>query len=195
MLLLSNEESPAPQSDINEAISSIAEIEELEEQNRALQIQIDALYAQGEPQTGGQENVESLVKDFEETKESLKQIYAENQELRQALRDALDELQPDPNESSAKQPEKSTGEIKLAGELKLALQEIANLQGVVTNANDKITGLENQSQNGTIPSEQAEVIASISQELRQPMSSIIGYTDLLLNESVGILGASTTQIP
>ena len=37
--------------------------------------------------------------------------------------------------------------------------------------------------------EQAEVIASISQELRQPMSSIIGYTDLLLGESVGILGA------
>ncbi|TAK12470.1 MAG: hypothetical protein EPO32_08495 [Anaerolineae bacterium] len=37
--------------------------------------------------------------------------------------------------------------------------------------------------------EQAEVIASIAQDLRQPMSSIIGYTDLLLSESVGILGA------
>lgn len=33
------------------------------------------------------------------------------------------------------------------------------------------------------------MVASISQELRQPMSSIIGYTDLLLGESVGILGA------
>jgi signal transduction histidine kinase len=33
------------------------------------------------------------------------------------------------------------------------------------------------------------VIASIAQELRQPMSSIIGYTDLMLGESVGILGA------
>ena len=37
--------------------------------------------------------------------------------------------------------------------------------------------------------EQAEVVASISQELRQPMSSIVGYTDLLLGELVGILGA------
>jgi len=37
--------------------------------------------------------------------------------------------------------------------------------------------------------EQAEVVTSISQELRQPMSSIVGYTDLLLGESVGILGA------
>jgi signal transduction histidine kinase len=41
----------------------------------------------------------------------------------------------------------------------------------------------------TRSTEQAEVVASISQELRQPMSSIVGYTDLLLGESVGILGA------
>ncbi len=34
-----------------------------------------------------------------------------------------------------------------------------------------------------------EVIASIAQELRQPLSSVLGYTDLLLGESVGILGA------
>ena len=33
-----------------------------------------------------------------------------------------------------------------------------------------------------LTSDQAEVIASISQELRQPMSSIIGYADLLLGE-------------
>ena len=41
----------------------------------------------------------------------------------------------------------------------------------------------------TKSTEQAEVIASISQELRQPLSSIVGYTDLLLGKSVGILGA------
>ncbi len=37
-------------------------------------------------------------------------------------------------------------------------------------------------------SENAEVVLSIAQELRTPMSSIIGYTDLLMGESVGILG-------
>ncbi len=37
--------------------------------------------------------------------------------------------------------------------------------------------------------EDHEVITSIVQEIRQPMSSILGYTDLLLAESVGILGA------
>jgi len=33
------------------------------------------------------------------------------------------------------------------------------------------------------------VLVSIAQEVRQPLSSVIGYTDLLLGESVGILGA------
>ncbi|MBN1963499.1 MAG: hypothetical protein JW910_02560, partial [Anaerolineae bacterium] len=39
------------------------------------------------------------------------------------------------------------------------------------------------------PPENAEVILSIAQEFRTPMSSILGYTDLMLGESVGILGA------
>jgi signal transduction histidine kinase len=36
--------------------------------------------------------------------------------------------------------------------------------------------------------DRAEVIASLAGELRTPMTSIVGYTDLLLGESVGILG-------
>ena len=36
--------------------------------------------------------------------------------------------------------------------------------------------------------DRAEVIASLASELRTPMTSIVGYTDLLLGESVGILG-------
>jgi signal transduction histidine kinase len=38
-----------------------------------------------------------------------------------------------------------------------------------------------------------EVIASLAQELRTPMTSISGYTDLLLSESAGILGAMQRQ--
>jgi len=34
----------------------------------------------------------------------------------------------------------------------------------------------------------AEMIASLAHELRTPMTSIVGYTDLLLGESLGILG-------
>ena len=38
-------------------------------------------------------------------------------------------------------------------------------------------------------SQNADEINSIIQELRQPMASIMGYTDLLLGESIGIIGA------
>jgi signal transduction histidine kinase len=36
---------------------------------------------------------------------------------------------------------------------------------------------------------QTELVTSIAQEFRQPLSAINGYTDLLLGESVGLLGA------
>ncbi|MBM3124068.1 MAG: hypothetical protein FJZ87_03230 [Chloroflexi bacterium] len=66
--------------------------------------------------------------------------------------------------------------------------EAARLQKQLAEANSKITSM--QKEIPTIKSsEQSEVVASISQELRQPLSSVVGYTDLLLGESVGILGA------
>ncbi len=77
---------------------------------------------------------------------------------------------------------------QLERELRQTLEEMARMQNAVAEANVKILELE-QRPTSPITSEQVEVIASISQELRQPMSSIVGYTDLLLGESVGILGA------
>jgi signal transduction histidine kinase len=73
-------------------------------------------------------------------------------------------------------------------QLNTALSEAASLRNQLADANQKLVDLAKTGSDRR-KSEQAEVIASISQELRQPMSSIIGYTDLLLGESVGILGA------
>ena len=73
-------------------------------------------------------------------------------------------------------------------ELRQTLKEMARLQNTLADSNMKILELEKRP-TGKLTTDQAEVIASISQELRQPMSSIIGYADLLLGESVGILGA------
>ncbi|PWH16927.1 MAG: hypothetical protein DDG60_03265 [Anaerolineae bacterium] len=78
----------------------------------------------------------------------------------------------------------------LENELRMTLREMARLQNALAESNMKILELENRpATSASLSSDQAEVIASISQELRQPMSSIIGYADLLLGESVGILGA------
>jgi signal transduction histidine kinase len=80
------------------------------------------------------------------------------------------------------------GSEQLEHDLRQTLEEMAHMQNSVAEANQKILELENRPE-VPITNEQVEVIASISQDLRQPMSSIVGYTDLLLGESVGILGA------
>jgi signal transduction histidine kinase len=77
---------------------------------------------------------------------------------------------------------------QLENDLRMTLSEMAHLQNQLAESNTKLLELESKP-SGKISTDQAEVVASISQELRQPMSSIIGYADLLLGESVGILGA------
>jgi signal transduction histidine kinase len=79
-------------------------------------------------------------------------------------------------------------------ELRLTLAELARLQKQLSAADQKYLQLTRERAEGgsaspRLDSEHMEVMMSIAQELRQPMSSIIGYTDLLLGESVGILGA------
>jgi signal transduction histidine kinase len=68
------------------------------------------------------------------------------------------------------------------------LREFEPMQNALEDADTRNSELD-QRPTAPISDEQVEVITSISQELRQPMSSIVGYTDLLLGDSVGILGA------
>lgn len=115
---------------------------------------------------------------MEEQARLLAQLRFENEELRNASA-ALPEAVP----------EGAANNEYLESELRLTLTEMARLQNQVAEANMKIVELEQRAGSGTVSGDQMQVIASISQELRQPMSSIVGYTDLLLGESVGILGA------
>lgn len=75
-------------------------------------------------------------------------------------------------------------------QLHMALEELACLQNELNEAKLKIS--ETDEKEPSIPSiteDQVQMITTIAQELRQPMSSIVGYTDLIMGESVGILGA------
>ncbi len=74
--------------------------------------------------------------------------------------------------------------LELQSELETLREQKAHPEPVPAQRADEAISVEEEP-----PADQAQVIASISQELRQPMSSIIGYTDLLLSESVGMLGA------
>lgn len=72
-------------------------------------------------------------------------------------------------------------------ELRLALQEIAILNTAQTPASSPASGAE------LTNDEFAEILA-VAEELRQPMSSLVGYTGVLLAESHGILGDRQRKI-
>jgi signal transduction histidine kinase len=113
--------------------------------------------------------------EYQEALQALEALRIENEKLKSRV-------------EGAKKDESGGGNEYYENELKLTLGEVARLQNQLAEANIQILELEKQP-SGKLSSDQAEVIASIAQELRQPMSSIIGYTDLMLGESVGILGA------
>jgi signal transduction histidine kinase len=73
-------------------------------------------------------------------------------------------------------------------ELRLTLEEIARLQNSLAEANIRIHHLQNQVDHPSDSKDETrEVIDSVVQELRQPMTSIIGYVDLFMSESAGSL--------
>jgi signal transduction histidine kinase len=152
--------------DLNVAQSRIAE---LEKQRNELKQQIDAMSSQSEKEAAQGENVAALLAVQEESQRTIEQLQKELEEARGLGKGA---------------------ESQIERELRASLQDVARLQNQLAESNVKILELEKDGKAAhNKPSEQAEVIASISQELRQPMSSIVGYTDLLLGESIGILGA------
>jgi signal transduction histidine kinase len=78
----------------------------------------------------------------------------------------------------------------LEAELRLTLEEVARLQNALAEANIRIHNLQNLYRDGGDEHDQEkEIIASIVQEVRQPMTSIMGYSDLLMGESAGSLNA------
>jgi signal transduction histidine kinase len=144
-----------------------AQIIEMQKQNDKLEMQVeDLLKRPSSPETDQQ-----MAAALEQAQKRITELHNEIESLRVAR-----------YESSA------DGMNQMEKELRLALEDIAHLQNQLAEANMKLLELEKSSKSAR-SSEQAEVVASISQELRQPMSSIVGYTDLLLGESVGILGA------
>jgi len=82
--------------------------------------------------------------------------------------------------------EKSQAVVVLEQQLESARQAMSALEQQLTATSDAVGSAIADARR--IDSHD-EVIASIAQELRTPMSSIMGYTDLLLREQIGILGS------
>jgi len=149
-----------------------AQLAEYERRNQELAQEVETLKQEVQKTGVKAEDIAALMAAQEESQHIIQELQKENAGLRG-------------RETGGKQAVETA---QLEKELKTALQEMAHLQNQLADANTRVHEAE-KGMAATRSTEQAEVIASISQELRQPMSSIVGYTDLLLGESVGILGA------
>ena len=166
----------------------VSEISHLQEEQHSLQLQLEALQSENQNLENEMQRLSQPAQpnaDLEELlilqKESqviIARLQTENERLKTAFQTKVVEAQ------GSKQVD------YYETELRMTLKEVSHLQNALAEADMKI---ENLQKLGGAPhfahSDSNEVIASVAQEIRQPMSSIIGYTDLLLSESVGILGA------
>jgi signal transduction histidine kinase len=154
------------------------QVAELERHNDELSRQIDAMALQSEKDA-------STLKEREQAAEELAVINVAHEESLRTIQQLQQELEMIRSNGNGilSDPQMDDHELKASQE------EVARLQTQLADTNIKIIKLEKATESGRHGNDQAEVIASISQELRQPMSSIVGYTDLLMGESVGILGA------
>lgn len=168
--------------------SSLVPIIQRNQRFNSLESQNDMARAQA---TSLERRITELKKELEEARaEASKNNSAELASLRIAQDESqkiIEQLQTENAEIRAGK-DIAASAVQLENELKTTLQELARIQNQLSETDMKMHELEKK-QAITKNTEQAEVIASISQELRQPLSSIVGYTDLLLGESVGILGA------
>ncbi len=128
------------------------------------------------------EEIDTLQEDQKKAQDTIARLQVENRRLGEMVESLISEA--DTHELT------TSGQLKK--ELKEALEEIALLKNQLVTVEQGATQMLDASEEvpaGVMSEEQIEVFASIAQDLRQPMSSIVGYTDLLLGESVGILGA------
>jgi signal transduction histidine kinase len=151
-----------------------ARVADMERRNNELLKEMDNVKAAAQEGLAQAEDLAALRYMQEETQKALEKLKHENEELRAS-------------KGGKKSGLFASSSAQIEGQLRLTLEEVARLQNQLAEANMRIVEAE-KGFSAARSTEQAEVVASISQELRQPMSSIVGYTDLLLGESVGILG-------
>ncbi len=161
------------------------ELEALQQENARYRADVERLLAHIDALQGAPTAAAGAVPNG--SQELLAALQQENQRLKQSLTD-LQAAPPAAGVGAVLTPAQISAE-QAKEELRLVLEEVAALHAKLQAAQQAIVETAEQQPGAKIPAEQVELVASIAQELRQPLSSVMGYTDLLLGESVGLLGA------
>ncbi len=165
------------QTELEEAVfdrnRAIAELKKIAEERAALITERDRLVAE---RMALQTERDQLMARIEGNRETLQRLGADGVG---ALKTMIDDLTEERSQ--------------LEHELIQAQADLQALEQQLSKAETKLAKSVPVPSSASVGASQAEVMLSIAQELRTPMSSIGGYVDLLLGETVGILGALQRQ--
>ena len=139
-------------------------------------------------------DLESLLAVQKESQQMVTSLQEENERLQVVLARRENETLPDflPVDSEPGVSMEPHADRYAEEQVRAALSQVARLENALAHSNAQILLLQqNHPKAGTslTEDEDHEVINALVQEFRQPMASISGYTDLLLAESAGIIGA------
>jgi len=123
-------------------------------------------------------DIAALVALQQEAQEQIANLQLENERLQKILASG-----------SYKDLSENNSQV-LEQELRRSLQDVATLQNQLAEANTRNLILERENRQIISSGHQdLELITSAIQEIRQPIASINGYTDMLLSDSAGAIGA------
>jgi signal transduction histidine kinase len=163
---ISQQAETSPTQETTDLIQLRALVTQLQEENQMLSSRLEQSNTSRHTM-----EIDSLLVIQQESQDVIRQLREENDRLRSALDNTGDHPQIKQSEA----------------ELRAALKEIAQLQNHVAEANIRILEMEKDLPKSD-DRDNDEVMLSTIQELRQPITSIIGYTDLVMAETVGLLG-------
>ncbi|RLD11390.1 MAG: hypothetical protein DRI56_01025 [Chloroflexota bacterium] len=181
-----NSETPKLREQLEQArqiiISAKADLEEAKLYGQALQTKLDISQEEIKTLQEVSQEIERLQQKQTETYETIANLEVDKKQLEEQLEEF--------NEQAS-----IASDEQLQRELQLALEEIARLKNILVESDQKIGQIKTQSkiEKGILSDAQMESISKLAQELRQPLVSMVGYTDILLGESVGILGSLQKQ--
>jgi len=118
---------------------------------------------------------------------SLEEIGSNNEDTYRAVEQLLLANQWFSTSNNNMIEDKRLHNVTIPGELRLALEEIAFLNSALAEADSEIQSLRHKALESVPTDDQIDTLVSIAQDLRHPLSSIVGYTDFLLSESTNPL--------
>jgi signal transduction histidine kinase len=175
---------PQPVNNTNQAKAQIETVEtlqqvqvELDNQRQEyaqLKVKYDGMVSQTAGAVIGLGASAAIVESQASLQETVSQLEARNRELEILVakgRPSIEEVE------------------QLRQELRAALTDLARIPSTLSISDQRMLEYQLSTMKSLDDLGQTELVTSISQEFRQPLSAINGYTDLLLGESIGLLGA------